>query len=66
MSAHNGVQLEFIEQFRSMLDDMSTDDHECTVSMDEMKVKDGLVFSTKTGCMVGFADLGRVNRNLEQ
>jgi hypothetical protein len=34
--------------------------------MDEMKIKSGLVFSKRTGSLVGFVDLGGANRDIER
>ena len=34
--------------------------------MDEMKIKSGLVFSKRSGNLVGFVDLGGANSNIEQ
>ena len=34
--------------------------------MDEMKIKSGLVFNKHSGTLVGFVDLGSVNREIEQ
>lgn len=66
-SPHSGVQLEFIEKFLTMLNDHAPSGHNhCTLSMDEMKIKSGLVFSMKDGNLVGFIDLGTVNRDIEQ
>ena len=33
--------------------------------MDEMKIKSGLVFNKSTGKLVGFVNLGDINRDLE-
>ena len=33
--------------------------------MDEMKIKSGLVFEKHSGTLVGFTDLGSVNRDVE-
>ena len=33
--------------------------------MDEMKIKSGLVFDKHNGTLVGFTDLGSVNRDIE-
>ena len=33
--------------------------------MDEMKIKSGLVFSKHSGTLVGFVDLGGVNRDID-
>ena len=34
--------------------------------MDEFKIKSGLVFTKRNGKLVGFIDLGSVNRDIEQ
>ena len=34
--------------------------------MDEMKIKSGLIFSKRTGSLVGFVDLGSANRDMKQ
>ena len=39
---------------------------QCALSMDEMKIKSGLVFNQHTGCLVGFVDLGGVNHNIQR
>ena len=36
------------------------------LSMDEIKIKSGLVFDKHSGCLIGFVDLGGANRDLEQ
>lgn len=67
-SAHTGVQLEFIEHFQEMLEaEMKVCEQQvCAISMDEMKIKSGLVFSKRSGGLVGFVDLGDVNRDIER
>lgn len=40
--------------------------HHCALSMDEMKIKSGLVFSKQTGTLTGFVDLGSANHDLVQ
>ena len=62
---HNGVQLEFIEEFIRMLDTAPCNQNHCTLSMDEMKIKSGLVFNKHSGTLVGFIDLGRANHDIE-
>jgi len=66
-SAHTGVQIEFIEHFQCMLEaDLKVREQQvCALSMDEMKIKSGLVFSKRSGGLVGFVDLGSVNRDIE-
>ena len=67
-SAHGGVQLEFIEHLKCTLEREipSHEQRRCALSMDEMKIKSGLVFSKRTGSLVGFTDLGSANRDLER
>ena len=62
---HNGVQLEFIEELSRVLNDLPCRQHYCALSMDEMKIKSGLVFDKHNGTLVGFTDLGSVNRDIE-
>ena len=64
-SPHAGVQLEFIEEFIAMLEsDCPHGQHHCALSMDEMKIKSGLVFNKHTGSLTGFVDLGSANQDL--
>ena len=64
---HTGVQLEFIERFQSLLEEeVPCGQHQCALSMDEMKLKSGLVFNKNTGALSGFVDLGSSNRDMEQ
>ena len=64
---HTGVQLEFIEQFQSLLqEEVPSGQHQCALSMDEMKIKSGLVFNKNTGALSGFVDLGASNNDMEQ
>ena len=62
------AQIEFVEVFKEMLDqDLPTADQQyCALSMDEMKIKAGLVFSKRNGTLVGFIDLGSANRDIER
>ena len=63
---HIGVQLEFIERFQSLLqEEVPCGQHQCALSMDEMKLKSGLVFNKHTGALSGFVDLGSSNRDME-
>lgn len=62
---HSGVQLEFVEEFKRLLADVTCGHHHCAISMDEMKIKRGLVFDKHSGTLVGFTDLGSVNRDIE-
>ena len=67
VTPHTGVQLEFIEEFKtSMAEDVPDGLHQCTLSMDEMKIKGGLVFNKHTGALSGFTDLGDSNHEIEQ
>ena len=63
---HSGVQLEFIEQFQSLLqEEVPCGQCQCALSMDEMKLKSGLVYNKHTGALSGFVDLGSSNRDME-
>lgn len=64
-SPHSGVQLEFIEEFIRLLQDVPSGQHHCAISMDEMKIKRGLVYDKHKGTLVGFTDLGSVNHDIE-
>ena len=56
---HSGVQFEYIEEFK--LDDLPVGQRQyACLSMDEMKIKSGLVFDKHHGTLVGFTDLGNV------
>ena len=62
----SGVQLDFVEEFLSLMEqDVPCGQQNCAISIDEMKIKAGLVFSKHTGTMVGFVDLGSCNRDME-
>lgn len=60
-----GVNLDFIEEFDRLLGDVECHQKHCTVSMDEMKIKSGLVYDKHSGMLVGFVDLGKVNHDIE-
>ena len=62
---HSGVQKEYIEEFIRLMDVTSCVQKHCCLSMDEMKIKSGLVFNKHTGKLVGFVDLGSVNHEIE-
>ena len=63
---HVGVQCEFIEELKAALDtELSSHPKLVTLSMDEMKIKSGLVFNKHSGSLVGFVDLGSVNEDIE-
>ena len=67
-SSHTGVQLEFIEHFKAMAESEIKVPQQkvCTLSMDEMKIKSGLVFSKRSGNLVGWVDLGGANSDIER
>lgn len=62
---HAGVQKEYIEEFVQLMDATSCVQKHCCLSMDEMKIRSSLVFNKHTGKLVGFVDLGSVNREIE-
>ena len=65
-SAHHGIQLEFVEQFLELMEkEVKGPSKSCALCMDEMKIKSGLVFSRRSGDLVGFVNLGSVNRDIE-
>ena len=65
-SPHSGVQLEYIQELHGLLSEsLPPHQHHCALSMDEMKIKSGLVFSKHSGRLVGFVDLG-VNEDIEK
>ena len=67
-SAHTGVQLEFIEHFKAMAESVIKAPQQklCALSMDEMKIKCGFVFSKRSGNLVGFVDLGDANNDISR
>ena len=66
ITPHSGVQYEFIEHLKSELErDLPTRPHNCTLMMDEMKIKSGLVFDKPNGTLTGFVDLGSVANDIE-
>ncbi len=64
---HTGVQYEFVERLKSLLEtELSSRPHNIALSMDEMKIKNGLVFNKHTGSLTGFVDLGSANEDIER
>ena len=67
ISPHSGLQVEYVDKLHTMLAEaFPSQQHQCTLSMDEMKIKSGLVFNKHTGSLVGFVDLGDVNRDIQK
>jgi len=64
-SPHSGVQKEYIEEFVRMMEATSCGQNHCSLSMDEMKIRSGLVFNKHNGTLIGFVDLGKVNHEIE-
>ena len=54
-----------MEELKSRLGRDTVHPH-CAVSVDEMKIKSGLVFDKHSGYLTGFIDLGDVNRDMEE
>ena len=48
-----------------MLEDVPCKQRHSILLMDEMKIKSGLVFNKHSGTLVGFVDLGSVNRDID-
>ena len=63
----DGVQVEVIQQLKKLIRFANMKDFEkqFALSMDEMKVRSGLVFKKDTGELTGFCNLGEVNQDLE-
>ncbi len=61
---HSGVQYEFVEQLKEILE--ASKPHNVSLSMDEMKIKNGLVFNKHSGKLTGFVDLGSVNADIKK
>ena len=67
ISPQSGLQIEYVEKFHSLLTEvLPSHQHQCALSMDEMKVKSGLIFNKHSGNLVGFVDLGSVNSDIEK
>ena len=68
VSIKYGPQVEVIQQIKRTvgLDEMSVSEKHFAISMDEMKIRSGLVFRKSTGELVGFCNLGKVNDDLER
>ena len=64
-SSQTSINLDYIEEFIRMMQDVTTSHFQCALSMDEMKIKSGLVFDKHNGSLVGFVDLGEVNHSIE-
>lgn len=65
-TAHSGIQYEFVESFLSQVEEgVSCGHYHCALSMDEMKLKSGLVFKHRSGELAGFVDLGKCNQEIE-
>ena len=61
------MQFEYIEQAKTVMSQkgMNEDEKLFTLIFDEMKVKGGLVFRKSTGRLIGFCNLGQVNRDID-
>ena len=64
----DGVQIEVIQQLKKAIgfDEMEESKKHFALSMDEMKIRSGLVFKRETGELTGFCNLGGVNQDLER
>ena len=62
-----GMSKEVVKRLKEDMnfDQCSSSQKKVTVLMDEMKIKSGLVVNTSTGKLVGFVNLGDINRDLE-
>ena len=67
MTPHSGVQLDFVEEFHRRVDREVPSGHfHCALSLDEMKIRSGLVFDKHKGRLIGFVDLGSVNSDINK
>lgn len=58
----SGSSAAVIERMKDMdFDKLTPPENKVALSMDEMKVRKGLVFNKYTGSLMGFVDLGKVN-----
>ena len=65
-NSHSGIQYEFVEQFLLQVQEgVSCGHYHTALSMDEMKLKSGLVFKHRQGVLAGFVNLGNCNREIE-
>ena len=61
ITSHSSVQYEFYEHLKSELErDLPTRLHNCTLVMNEMKIKSRLIFDKHNGTLTGFVNLGCV------
>ena len=62
-----GVSGEIVKRLKEDMnfDKCSSSQKKVTVLMDEMKIKSSLVFNKSTGKLIGFVNLGDINRDLE-
>ena len=67
-TSKGGFQNEVNQQLMSEIDSLSLPENRkyAGIIIDEMKVKEGLVFNKYTGEVIGFTNLGDVNNNLLQ
>ena len=68
VSIKDGPQVEVLRHIKKTIDleKMSVSEKHFALSMDEMKVRSGLVFRKYTGELVGYCSLGYVNDDLER
>lgn len=65
-TAHSGVQYKFVKEFVPQAQvEVACGHYHCTLSLDEMKLKSGLVFKSHTGVLSGFVNLGSCNCDIE-
>lgn len=64
----DGIQVEMVQQMKKYLEfeRMQSFEKQFSLSMDEMKIRSGLVFKKDTGELTGFCNLGQVNHDLEK
>ena len=65
LSIKDGPQSEALQHVQECMNLTSDSEDYFALSMDEMKIRSGLFFRKHTGELVGFANLGEANENLE-
>ena len=68
ITVKDGIQAEMVQQMKKCLEfeGMQTFEKQFSLSMDEIKIRSGLVFKKDTGELTGFCNLGQVNHDLEK
>ena len=64
---HSGLQSEYVEELHNLLSEsLPSNQHQVALSIDEMKIKSGIVFNKHSGRLIGFVDLGSVHQDIKR